>query len=178
MEWTRAGLEAAGFSGFCRFDELVQYAAPQVAGVYAVVRVSVDPPQFLPTSVAGHLKDRDPSVVPELLAEAWIDGAAVLYIGKASSGGSGRRGLRTRLHEYRRHGAGERVPHWGGRYIWQLQDSADLLVAWKPALATEDAEDIESRLIASFVANYGKRPFANRKAGRSIQAAPSALAAP
>ena len=170
MDWTREGLEQAGFRGFVRFSELSDTDVPQVAGVYVVLRESVEPPEFLTASVAGHFKGRDPSALPERLADAWIDGASVLYIGKAASDSRRRRGLRKRLDEYRRYGSGERAPHWGGRYIWQLGDSANLLVAWK-ATPWEDAEDAESRLIADFAAVFGSKPFANRKVGRRIAAA-------
>ncbi|CAM4413263.1 hypothetical protein NONI108955_26070 [Nocardia ninae] len=43
--------------------------------------------------------------------------------------------------------------------IWQLADSAELLVGWRP---TDDARATEKAMIAEFVATYGKRPFANR----------------
>jgi hypothetical protein len=94
-----------------------------------------------------------------------VDGATVLYIGKASGGAHGRRGLRKRLDEYRRQGRGEPAGHWGGRYIWQLRDHADLLVAWK-ATPGEDPENVGSRLISDYIDTYGSRPFANRKVGR------------
>ena len=74
----------------------------------------------------------------------------------------GRRGLRKRLDEYGRFGAGEPAPHSGGRRIWQLADHRALLVGWK---VTDDADaaGIESEMIAAFRAHHGVRPFANAR---------------
>ncbi|MGH3764078.1 MAG: hypothetical protein ACRDTX_02830 [Pseudonocardiaceae bacterium] len=112
-------------------------------------------PAFVETSQAGWFKGKDPSVSVDKLRSAWVPGAEVVYLGKAGD-------LRRRLNEYRRHGAGQRAGHWGGRYIWQLAGAALLLVAWQ-LTADLDPEDVESLLIAEFVTSYGQRPFADRR---------------
>ena len=154
----RAGLETAGFVGWGAWDELRTSkleAVPQGPGAYVVFRASRAVPTFLPTSPAGHFKDRDPSVPIERLEAEWVDGAPVIYIGKADV-------LRRRLHQYARFGAGELVGHWGGRLIWQLADSKEILVAWHALATTETARSFERRLLLRFAALYeGRRPFAN-----------------
>lgn len=165
--WTQAGLAEAGFVGFVPFADLPLLDVPATEGVYVVVRPGAAEPVFHVRSPAGWLKGKDPSVDVERLERKWISGASVIYIGKAGVGPSGRGGLRRRLDQYRRHGAGEAVGHWGGRFIWQLWGSERLRVAWKvtPDL---DPEDVESESIADFVCVYGQLPFANLKRGRSV----------
>lgn len=161
-DWTAAGLAHSGFVGFVALVDLEAGSVPIDPGVYVVLRSTDDPPEFEPESPAGWFKDRNPSVSPAVLEQAWISGAQVVYIGKAG----GKSGLRRRLNDYRRHGSGRRVGHWGGRFIWQLADRKELLVAWQTT-PDVDPEVIESQLISEFAQTYGGRPFANRKLGKA-----------
>jgi hypothetical protein len=157
--WSRHALEQGGFHGFVPFAALPTVDVPQAAGVYVVVRATDEAPRFSAESPAGRFKGKDPAVSVDVLAQHWVEAPEVLYIGKATKGTTGRRGLQKRLGEYRRHGAGEPVGHWGGRYIWQLEDRDDLLVAWNAT--DEDAATVEARMLGDFTERYGVLPFAN-----------------
>jgi len=133
-------------------------AIPNVSGVYLICRPNETSPVFLDESSAGVFKSKNPSIPVHELREKWISDALVIYIGKAS-GSSLRSTLRARVSTYLRHGRGFGAAHWGGRAIWQLQDSSKLLLAW---METPDARGVEKRLIAEFRSQYGKWPFANR----------------
>lgn len=169
MPVLRADLEALGFTGFVPFVGLPTSSVPEAPGVYAVVRTTASKPAFRSVSPAGRFKGRDPSTATDALLAKWVQGAEVLYIGKATGGIGGRRGLRKRLDEYRRHGAGDAVGHWGGRYVWQLEDSDQLLVAWLETLARDPGE-VESELITAFRSGTGSLPFANLNGGRRLPA--------
>ncbi|MFF2065907.1 hypothetical protein ACFVWZ_29610 [Streptomyces sp. NPDC058200] len=159
MTLTLQGLKLRGFGGFVPFSDLPITEVPRGGGIYAVVRASGAAPVFLATSTAGWRKQRDPAVSVEELAAKWVDGAEVVYIGKADAGAAGGHGLRGRLTQYARHGLGG-TSHHGGRYIWQLTDNANLLIAWKTGAHPRDAE---KALIAEFEAIHGVLPFANLK---------------
>ena len=154
MEWSRAGLTAAGFEGFVTFTMLPEAAVPKPDGVYVVIRESPDSPRFRTVSTAGWFKGKDPAV------DIALDDTGTGDVGDPTEAPG----------VVPQEPAGEPVGHWGGRYIWQLKDSDDLLVAWR-ATPDIDPEDVESELISSFVADWGSRPFANRKAGRAIRQA-------
>ena len=96
------------------------------------------------------------------LQDLWVPHARIVYIGKANHGRRGKRGLRKRLDDFRRFGAGEPVGHSGGSRIWHLADHADLLVGWRVTEDTEAAQ-IETDMIARFRAHHGHRPFANMR---------------
>lgn len=111
-------------------------------------------PVFLDTSVGGHFKGRDPTVASDVLSGKWVEAATCVYIGKGEV-------LQRRIREFARYGAGEPVGHQGGRYIWQLAESGDLIVGWMQT-PDEDPRDVEIRLLVEFAASHGgRKPFAN-----------------
>jgi hypothetical protein len=144
-------LRASGFSGFQPLLGLNTDAVPSAGGVYVVLTDRVGPPGFLPVSCGGHFKQKDPTVSESILRSKWVDGCSVVYIGKATS-------LRSRLRQYRDFGRGKPIGHWGGRYIWQLENHADLLVCWR---ATDEPRRVEQSMLEAFERDYGRLPFAN-----------------
>lgn len=144
-----------GFSGFVTVEKLrSSYSEiPSCGGVYIVVRESTAEPQFLNEGTGGFFKGRNPNVAVSELQSNYVADSQVVYIGKATD-------LRKRIGQLIRFGAGSAVGHWGGRYLWQLKDSAQLQIAWK-ATPEADPRAIEMQMLSDFMTKHGKLPFAN-----------------
>jgi hypothetical protein len=155
---TARHLRAAGFQGFMPMRDLALEDVPHGPGVYAVLAAGQQIP--LVRNVGGWFKSKDPTVDLDRLASRIIPGTELLYIGKADSGSKGKRGLRSRIKELIRFGNGEPVGHWGGRYLWQLSDPFQNLIAWLPTSGVA-AEEVEKRLLREFLDEHGVLPFAN-----------------
>jgi hypothetical protein len=155
--FTREALEREGFSSFLTFEQLRERLAevPPHAGVYIVLRTSGDPVEFLDANPGGRFKGRDPTVEADVLRRKWIERSEVVYIGKGDN-------LQRRLKQYADFGSGNPIGHWGGRYIWQLADSASLQVAWMLGGSAETAAMMEARLLRRFKEEHdGRLPYAN-----------------
>jgi len=150
-----------GFFGFKKLGDLFNNRTiiPDVKGVYMILYNDPNTPEFLITGTGGYFKGKNPNISLQTLKYNWVKGTYVIYIGKAG-GDDSKATLRSRLTQFFRFGQGKNVGHWGGRLIWQLENSNELLVCWKP-LPVEDPRTIEAEIIKQFVASYKKRPFAN-----------------
>jgi hypothetical protein len=107
LSFSRRELGAVGFTGWRAWTDLRTNAfadVPGGPGVYVVYRPASADPAFLATNPGGHFKGRDPTVTVERLADNWVEGAHVIYLGKADR-------LRVRLRQYARFGAGDPVGH-------------------------------------------------------------------
>lgn len=163
MTTERNKMKDQGFEGFITMGELMAGARSQIPaqkGIYVVLRENESAPQFLSEGTGGHFKGKNPNVsIPEL-EDNWVEGTSIVYIGKAGGKGSSAT-LNKRLGQYIRFGQGANVGHWGGRYIWQLADSRELVVCWK-ALTIDEPREMEHKMIEDFKTTHkGKRPFAN-----------------
>lgn len=144
-----------GFIGFVPVSKLRgnTKVVPESGGVYIVVRESDKAPEFLTEGTGGFFKGKNPNVSIEELKVNYVADSKIVYIGKATS-------LKKRVGQLLRFGAGSAVGHWGGRYLWQLADSDNLLIAWKPT-PTVDPRIEEVRMLEEYVSLHGKLPFAN-----------------
>lgn len=158
----RQFLQQNGFSGFVAVGQLKKRidVVPAEQGVYAVLYAAGKEPEFVQRGTGGFFRG-DPNVPVSELKANWVNGADIIYIGKA--GGEGVKAtLRSRLSQYMKFGSGKPVGHKGGRYIWQLADADNLVVCWK--VLNTDPRDYERQMISDFKAAYaGNRPFANLK---------------
>lgn len=154
-------IKESGFEGFIKINELMMTNCanvPRQQGIYFVLNPTRQR-DLSDLNVGGHFKGRNPTISFTELQSNWVDDTLVLYIGKAG-GFSSQATLHSRLKQYMRFGNGEPVGHWGGRFIWQLNNNQDLVIGWKP-LPGEEPREVEKRLIREFTTVYRKRPFAN-----------------
>ena len=157
-------LQASGFTGFRTIGQLRETGlrdVPVEHGVYVILRTCQGEPTFLEKSTGGWFKKKDPSVTPEILKANWVGRTPVIYVGKAGAT-NGSSNLKKRLKEYLDFGAGKPIGHWGGRLIWHLPESDNLIVAWMPT-PDEEPVVVEQRLMNEFFVIHGKRPFANMR---------------
>lgn len=149
-------LKAQGFKGFKSVNELRKSleGISNVKGIYVVLRLQDDAPEFVEQGTGGHFKKKNPNVAVEKLKTDWVDGTPIVYMGQTE------RDLKKRLGELIRFGQGEAVGHWGGRYLWQLKDAEKLIIAWKE-LTADDPKKIERDMLNTFKSTFNKLPFAN-----------------
>ena len=154
-------LKENGFEGFISVEKLQADSSliPKKMGVYMVLFPDGQKVEFLSKGTGGHFKDKNPNVEIKILEESWINETPIIYIGKAG-GQESSATLQSRLKQYLKFGQGQKIGHWGGRYIWQVKDSKNLIFCWK-ALSDKEPREEEATLIESFKEKFRKRPFAN-----------------
>ena len=150
-----------GFQGFLTIGELQRNSSiiPKSIGIYYILYLKKGKPKFLKVGTGGFFKYKNPNVNIEELEQNWVENSEIVYIGKAGSF-DGSATLNSRLRQYLNFGLGKKVGHWGGRYIWQIENSQDLIVCWKIADKIEPRE-MEKEQIKNYKIENGKRPFAN-----------------
>lgn len=154
-------IKQAGFVGFKSKEDLFLDCSeiPKVKGIYLILYAGPINPSYLEFGTGGHFKGKNPNVPVSFLESNWVANTKVVYIGKAG-GDTSNATLLSRLKQYFGFGQGKPIGHWGGRLIWQLENSRQLIVCWKP-LPDEEPRRIEADLIRDFASQYGSRPFAN-----------------
>lgn len=129
-------------------------------GVYLIVYPDTKLPNFVYPSPAGWFKGQDPSISIETLKNKWVDGAKILYIGRAMTE---KNNLRHRIKKHIVFWGGKPVAARGGRIIAQIKGYKKLEI-WYMECA--DPKRKETELIDMFKESYGgKLPFANWKSG-------------
>ncbi|HVI41214.1 MAG TPA: hypothetical protein VM577_11175 [Anaerovoracaceae bacterium] len=140
---------------------------PAKPGIYFVFHEYQWPEDcFMEEGSGGWYKGKTPNVSIEELWLNWVENAEILYIGKA--GGTSKKNrtykttLKRRLTDLLKSGNRKPAPHWGGRYLWQHEGSANFRVYWYETSSSENPVELEKILIEKFKQIHNnKRPFAN-----------------
>lgn len=156
MDFKRKNLLSDEFQGFLSINDLrdgMIKQVPKSGGVYVVLRELDRIPKFLNENPGGRFKGKNPTVDKFELKSNWIEGSHTIYIGKGDK-------LQRRMKQFLDFGAGKKIGHWGGRMVWQIENSNHFIIAWK-SIEDQDPATVESQLLTHFSSNYGKLPFAN-----------------
>ena len=150
-------LKTLGFEGFQSVRELSSSCSglPREPGIYLVLYIDRDHPQFAPKGVGGFFKGRIPNVTVSELESKWIEDTIIIYVGQTGDS------LARRLTKLIDFGMGKPVGHYGGRYIWQIQAYHNLVICWKSCPEGVDVRDIERELLRRFKRVHRRLPFAN-----------------
>ncbi len=160
-----SSLETDGYTGFLTVGQLHRsgcFEVPEERGLYVALARSEAPHGFLSQSTAPVWRGLDPTLPVEALTARWVEGACLLYVGRAPGPGVRTR-LRQRIKRLLRFGHGSVVAHWDGRLLWQLRESSRLVIAWRVCNELEDPARLEVDLLARFERTYGALPFANSR---------------
>lgn len=150
-----------GFEGYLPVDQLMQNHSiiPHNRGVYMVLYLPYDSPDFLNKGSGGFFKGMDPNVPVNELKDNWVNDTKVIYIGTAG-GGKSAATLNARIKQLVKFGRGKSVGHSGGRFIWQIENNQELIVCWKET-PVDDPNEVRKHLIRGFKKRYRKKPYAN-----------------
>jgi len=153
-------LKKSGFEGFKSIKELSSniHLIPNQPGVYMILDTTGLDPKFLTIGTGGYFQNKNPNKDLNYLITKWVKETHLVYVGKA--GGDNNSTLRSRLKLYFEFGNGKPVGHYGGRLIWQLKNSSELIVCWKE-IKDNNPREIEKQFISDFKIQFGHRPFAN-----------------
>lgn len=125
---------------------------PEDPGVYFVIAPKDFDPRFINPGTGGRFKRKNPNVDLDTVKSRWIPDCPVLYIGQGNN-------LRGRVRLLLRFGQGKAVSHKGGRLLWKIKSSQELLLKW---YQHDSPREEERRLLAKFKEGHdGRLPFAN-----------------
>ena len=151
-------LKVAGFVGFKSIKELINRWSdiPLDRGIYMVLYTGRNRPKFVVKGTGGFFEGKDPNVPVAELDSSWVDGSVVIYVGRTGIS------FRKRFSQLFDFGQGKPAAHYGGRYIWQIQDREELSLCWLPCPnGWRGTEELEDEIMHEFKRIYGKLPFAN-----------------
>lgn len=159
----REEIDSLGLDGMTYVKSLKETCdvIPEKPGVYVVLGNYSEMPEFLIKGSGPEFNVKNGvstamNYPVEKLEGKWVDDTWIMYIGKTDDA------LRDRISTYIKFGKGKDVPHRGGRAIWQLPDSDELLIGWKIIEGKGKAAATEKEWLKDFkTRHHNQLPFAN-----------------